>query len=61
MTPKDIVTSTPAADMPRRRASRPLVDVIGPMTDEQAAKAIAIFNRYLYAPETAQAETPDAA
>lgn len=47
---------------PRRQASVPLVDVIGPLTDEQAAQVVAVFNRHMYAPESNyDAGTSDAA
>lgn len=46
---------------PRRRAIRPLSDVVGALTDERAAQVLAIFNPYLYAPEASEANTPDAA
>jgi hypothetical protein len=45
-----------------RRQPQPLIETIGPLTDEQAARVVAIFNRYLYAPDKyRQDETPDAA
>ena len=47
---------------PSRQASAPLVDVIGPLTDEQAAQVVAVFNRHMYTPENNyDAGTPDAA
>jgi hypothetical protein len=45
-----------------RQASRPLVDVIGEMTDEQAVAVLAIFNRHLHSKQEAYpAATSDAA
>lgn len=45
------------SETPRRLASRPLSDFIPPLTDEQAAQVIAVFNRRLYAADTHNADT----
>jgi hypothetical protein len=45
-----------------RQAALPLVEAVGPLTSDQAARVLAIFNRHLpaSAPPREQ-ETPDAA
>lgn len=46
---------------PDRGASRPLADVIGPLTDEQATRVLAIFNRRQRSQDAIEPAHPDAA